>query len=154
MTTKNTTIDPNKLQLALKIVGLAWASFYVIAAVSQQFFPIDPDSLMGLFFVWGHGGVAYVSIICAINIPLGLALYLSAANPGRHASAIDLCLVINFSHLICMLIMSFTHDNAMLHLAGDVPIGLIAMSVLAYCWLPLRSRLINEYINGASADPA
>lgn len=109
---------------------------------------------MGLFFVWGHGGVAYVSMICAINIPLGLALYLSAANPGRHASAIDLCLVINFSHLICMLIMSFTHDNAMLHLAGDVPIGLIAMSVLAYCWLPLRSRLINEYINGASADPA
>ena len=53
MTTKNTTINPNKLQLALKIVGLAWASFYVIAAVSQQFFPIDPDSLMGLFFCVG-----------------------------------------------------------------------------------------------------
>lgn len=154
MTTKNTSIDTNKLQLALKIVGLAWASFYVIAAVSQQFFPIDPDSLIGLFFVWGHGGDAYILMICAINIPLGPALYLSAANPARHASAIDLCLIINFSHLICMLIMSFTHDNAVLHLAGDVPIGLIAMSVLAYYWLPLRSRLINDYINGPSADPA
>ena len=149
MTGKNALIDTKKLQLALRIIGISWAFFFILAEISQKFFPVDPDSLAGLLFVWGHGGVAYVSMISAINIPIGLALYFAAKNPGRYASAIDLCLVINFSHLICMCILAFSHENSMLHLGGDVAIGGISMLVLLYFWLPLRALLINDYIKAA-----
>ena len=124
--------------------------FWAIAEIGQRFLTLSEGDLITNLFVWGPGGEAYVTMLVAINLVLGVALYKSASNLKYYAPVIDLWLIINSAHIIVMFLLSLSDEHSMMHLMGVVPIGIFAIIVVSYYWLPYRRALIIDNLKLSS----
>jgi hypothetical protein len=139
------------LRFGLRFVGWGWTLFFIAILANELVQPPlwRRDSLLGLLTLWGHGGHEYLLMLCAINIPLGIFLILSARDPSSNRTFIDFAVVANGVHLTSMLAMAIADPAQHMNLVGDVPAGLLPTLVLGVLWLPVRRTQTRAMRQGA-----
>ncbi|RJQ70504.1 hypothetical protein D5S17_29110 [Pseudonocardiaceae bacterium YIM PH 21723] len=130
------------LPLATRLFAVILGTFFAVALlVTVTGTPIG-EPLTSLT-MWGHGGEAYVVMICAIYLGWVPFIYLAAADPAKNSLVLDSFLGLNAAHFGAMLIMGLLMEGEHAHLAGDVLLGVAGLAAWGALWLSARKHYVS-----------
>lgn len=146
MTIPTPPVALRRLQLVLRIGGAAMMLFFTMAALAVV---LDVRTLidesagtLGRLGAWSdHDGHEYILMLAAIYIVWGAFVWRAASDPLANASMIQFTIAGNLTHMGVMALMAITDGSHTLHLAGDVPFGIILPVALLWAWHPVRTLL-------------
>jgi hypothetical protein len=133
----------NRVRAALRIVGAGWIAFWAALALNELSGGRlwDGQSWIAPYVMWHDGGDAYLKMLIADNLVIGIFLFLSARDPLAHKLFIDFALAANGAHMLSMILMSVLDPHEHTKLLGDIPLGTVPTAILARLWFGLRSSL-------------
>jgi hypothetical protein len=132
-----------RLRFLGRIVAVAFGVFFGVGIVGHLTgHSVEAHSTFGSLVRWGEGGEPQEVMLGSVYLAIAAYLWIASGRPFQHWLHLDFALAANAAHSLVMILLSVLWPHSMQHLWGDSLLTVIPTALLAYAWLPLRSRVV------------